>query len=82
MSPSGEELLRAAMQLSEDDRIVLAGRLLESVAPPIDDARWTETWRREVARRWEEMESGQVQGIPWSDVDRELDEKIQAARNG
>jgi putative addiction module component (TIGR02574 family) len=75
------EVLKAALQLSEDERIVLAGQLLESVAPPSGDAEWTEEWGAEVTRRWQELESGAVQAVPWTEVDRQLREMIAQRRN-
>jgi|GEM_PF-466690 len=81
MNKPSEELLKAALKLSEDERIVLAGRLLESVAPTSSDAEWTEEWGAEVTRRWQELESGAVQAVPWSEVDRQLREMIAEHRN-
>ena len=74
--PSGQELLKAALQLSEDERIVLAGELLESVGPATGDAEWVTSWRHEVAHRWQELESGQVQAIPWREVEGQLQQMI------
>jgi putative addiction module component (TIGR02574 family) len=76
MSPSSQELLSAALKLSEDERIVLAGELLNSVGPATGDTEWVESWQREVARRWEELESGQIQAIPWTEVDRQLQQML------
>jgi putative addiction module component (TIGR02574 family) len=76
MSLSSQELLKAALQLSEDERIVLAGALLESVGPPTGDAEWVASWQREVARRWQELESGQAHAIPWTEVERQLQQMI------
>ncbi len=76
MMPTTQELLKAALQLSEDERIVLAGELLESVASATGDADWVASWQREVARRWQELESGQVQAIPWTEVDHKLQQMI------
>lgn len=82
MSPSSQELLNAALRLSEDERIALAGELLESVAPPAGDAEWVASWQREVARRWQELESGQVQTVPWTDVERRLQQMIDQPDHG
>ena len=81
MSKPSEEVLKAALQLSEDERIVLAGQLLESVAPATGDAEWAEAWGAEVTRRRQELESGEVQAVPWSEVDRQLREMIAQPRN-
>jgi putative addiction module component (TIGR02574 family) len=76
MSPSSQELLNAALKLSEDERIVLAGELLESVGPAVGDAQWIERWQSEVIRRWQELESGQVHAVPWTEVERRLQQLI------
>lgn len=81
MSISSQELLKAALQLSEDERIVLAGELLESTGPAIGDTQWAASWQREVARRWQELESGQVQAIPWTEVERQLQQLIDKPRD-
>jgi len=76
MNITSHELLQAALQLSEDERIVLAGELLESVGAATGDAKWAASWQGEVLRRWQELESGQVQGTPWTEVDRQLQQMI------
>lgn len=81
MTPSSQELLKAALQLSEDERITLAGELLGSVGPANGDAEWSASWQREVARRWQELESGQVQAIPWAEVDQRLQQLIDKPRH-
>lgn len=67
-----QELLKAALRLSEDERVVLAEELLASVAPVGGDAEWAAAWQTEVDRRWRELESGEIQAVPWSDVDDQL----------
>lgn len=76
MNPATQELLKAALQLSEDERVVLAGELLESIGPKTGDAEWVTNWQREVARRWQDLDSGQVQPVPWSDVEQRLQQMI------
>ena len=82
MSPLSQELLKAALALSTDERIVLAGELLESVGPATGDRQWAESWQREVARRWQELESGQVQPVPWSKVNQQLQAMIDKSADG
>jgi putative addiction module component (TIGR02574 family) len=67
-----QQLLNAALQLSEDERIVLAGKLLESLTSTPVDSAWTTEWGEEVSRRWQELESGAVLPVPWSEVERQL----------
>ncbi len=76
MSPLTQELLKAALELSEDERVMLAGELLGSVGTTTGSAEWVAHWQSEVARRWQELESGQVQAVPWTDVERQLQQMI------
>jgi putative addiction module component (TIGR02574 family) len=54
MNPSTQDIFTAALNLPEDDRIRLAGDLLESVAASGGDADWQAKWRQEIIRRWQE----------------------------
>jgi putative addiction module component (TIGR02574 family) len=81
MSSSSQDLLKAALQLSEDERIVLAGELLDSIGPDTGDAQWSASWQSEIARRWQELESGQVRANPWAKVEARLQQRIDNARN-
>lgn len=76
MSPTSQDILKAALELSEDERIVLAGELLESVGPEHGTAEWATSWQQEVARRWQELESGEVKAIPWSEVEQRLKQTL------
>jgi len=75
MSPSTQELLKAALALSEDERIVLAGELLESVGAETASEEWAASWRAEISRRWQELESGEVKAISWTKVAQRLQQK-------
>lgn len=76
MSPTTQELLKAALLLSPADGIELAGELLESVAAGSPDPEWEAEWQREIARRHRELESGEVQAVAWPDLDREMQQMI------
>jgi putative addiction module component (TIGR02574 family) len=69
MTNAAAKLLADAMQLSEDEREELAGKLLDSLEPPpgisIDD-------KDEIEARANEARSGSVPGIPWDEVKRGL----------
>jgi putative addiction module component (TIGR02574 family) len=58
------EVTQAALELSEEDRAMLADTLAESLSP----ASWEEAWRKEIERRSRQLEDGTVQGIPWAEV--------------
>ena len=70
MSQTTEELLNAALGLSDDDRLELVEALLASLQttdqPPFDEA-----WREIVRRRSAELRSGKVKTVPWEEVKRQ-----------
>jgi len=71
MSPAANKLLEQALSLEEKDRASLAGSLILSLERP-QEAGVQEAWDTEIQRRVEEMESGKVKGIPWSEVREQL----------
>ncbi len=62
-----ETMVRNALELSESDRATLARLLIESLEPP-PDPEVEELWAVEAERRWQEIESGAVQAVPWEEV--------------
>ncbi|MBL9082151.1 MAG: addiction module protein [Planctomycetales bacterium] len=76
MNPTSHDIFTAALNLPEDDRIRLAGDLLQSVIASGGDAERQAKWRQEIGRRWQELESGEVQAVPWSEVDRRLQQML------
>ena len=71
MSPSVRELFRQASELDEQDRAVLAGLLLESLEPEVDE--YVESaWQAEIARRLSELDAGRVELVPWDEVKANL----------
>jgi putative addiction module component (TIGR02574 family) len=58
------EILQKAMSLPAQARLALADELLDSVEGP-EDPEWAKAWAAEIGRRVQEVESGQVQTIPW-----------------
>ena len=62
-----EEVLRTAWSLNEAERVRLVEELLGSLSPteaaPLDDE-----WLAELDRRSSELDSGDVQTIPWDEV--------------
>ena len=67
MSPTAEELLKQALNLGERDRASVAGALIESLHQEVDPGT-EEAWDAEIRRRVEELDSGAVETIPWSEV--------------
>jgi putative addiction module component (TIGR02574 family) len=71
MSPTAEDVLKQALSLEEKDRASVAGALIESLHTQVDpDAE--EAWDQEIRRRVEELESGAVETVPWSEVRKRL----------
>jgi putative addiction module component (TIGR02574 family) len=71
MATELRQLFREAMELTDNDRATLAGLLIESLEtetdPDIERA-----WAEEAERRWQEIQSGKVQTIPWEEVRAKL----------
>lgn len=65
------QLFREALELTDNDRATLAGLLIESLESPADPD-VEAAWAKEAERRWQEIESGKVQTIPWEDVKAKL----------
>jgi putative addiction module component (TIGR02574 family) len=65
------ELLEKALALPPEARAALAGSLLESLDETVDPSAEAQ-WRAEIARRIEELDSGQVKTIPWAEARRQI----------
>jgi putative addiction module component (TIGR02574 family) len=76
MSTNLATVLKAAMQLSADERARLAESLLDTL-DPADESEAESAWAAEISRRSDEIEKGLVKAIPWSQV-REAARKSQA----
>ena len=62
-----KDRFRDVFNLSPEARATLAGLLIESLEPPLEpDAE--ATWLQEAQRRWEEIERGETDTIPWEEV--------------
>jgi putative addiction module component (TIGR02574 family) len=66
MSPKAEQLLQEALQLPPEERTSIAESLFESL-DEVDDALGTE-----IRKRLDEVDSGEVQPIPWEEARRLL----------
>ena len=67
MSPSAAQLLREALALDEADRAAVAGALIESLEGEADSDAGA-AWETAIRRRVEELETGVVRPLPWSEV--------------
>jgi putative addiction module component (TIGR02574 family) len=79
MSPNVEDLLKKAMTLSPEARADLASSLIESLDQTVDED-VEAAWQQEIARRVEELDSGRVKTIPWTEVRRRGQELLRAKR--
>jgi putative addiction module component (TIGR02574 family) len=66
-----EDVLKQALTLDEKERASVAGALIESLHPEAEPDT-EEAWDSEIRRRVEELDSGAVETIPWSDVRKRL----------
>ena len=74
-----EDLFRRASNLDENDRATLAGLLLDSLEPEVDED-IESAWLREIERRVQELDSGDVGLVLWEDV-KESMKKISGGQN-
>ncbi len=65
------EVYKQALDLDERDRATLVGLLIESLEEE-PDKDLEAAWKAEVQRRIEELDSGDVEMIPWEDVKARL----------
>ena len=78
MTQEATELLKRALALPEKERADLAGSLLDSLDATVDE-NVDAAWQEEIARRMEEVKSGKVKTISWTEVQKKgralLDDK-------
>ena len=70
MTQEATELLHKALALPEKERAELAGTLIDSLDPAIDE-NVEQAWQEEIARRIADIESGKVKTVPWDTVRKE-----------
>lgn len=67
-----EEILKAALDLSPQERLAVARELAKSVPAREDESlsetEWNEVWGEEALRRLREIEDGTVKTIPGDEV--------------
>lgn len=71
MTAKAKKILEEALELSPEERADLAATLLDSLEEGEDEG-VEEAWAQEIARRIQEVESGAVKTIPWSEARRRL----------
>ena len=71
MTPSPQQLLSPAMELPSLERGRLAAMLIDSLETEVDDDA-DQAWSDEIQRRIDDINTGRVQLIPWSEVRRRM----------
>ena len=68
-----EQILHSALALPIDERFQLIEALIaaDEAVPPFD-----KSWREVIQRRSDELASGAVSGIPWSEVRERLRRQV------
>ena len=71
MSPEVEKVLEDALKLPVEARAAIAGSLIQSLDEGVYEGA-EDAWDAEIARRIQELDSGKVRPVPWSEVRRRL----------
>ena len=71
MNPSHKKVLQEALRLPAEARAALAGRLLESLDGPVDEDAEA-AWSKEIVRRIDDLDKGNVKTVPWSVARRQI----------
>lgn len=77
MSPATEEILRAALVLTQDERTELIEELL-AARPDSGDLPFDPAWLSEIQRRSAEIDEGRVTLPPWAEVRDRVRERVRA----
>lgn len=69
MTHIAEKFLSEALALPATERAEVAEQLLKSLDHSTqDDSDAEQAWQQEIDKRYSELNSGKVSGIPWEDV--------------
>jgi putative addiction module component (TIGR02574 family) len=71
MKESEERVIVQALRLPKTARAALVVRLLETLDTEVDEDA-EEAWDEEIAKRLEEIDSGRVKLVPWSEARRQI----------
>jgi putative addiction module component (TIGR02574 family) len=69
MTHQASELLEKALALPDKERAELAASLISSLDVAVDEDT-DAAWQHEIVRRFQEVQTGQVETVPWEDVQR------------
>ncbi len=68
MTSVAQHLYLQALELADDERAELAGRLIESLDEPTEDG-VESAWSEEIQRRIAALDAGTVEPVPWEKVE-------------
>jgi len=71
MNTAFQKIIDEALRLPQEARAALASYLLESLEEETD-SNAESAWSKEIAKRLSEIDSGQVQLIPWSEARKRI----------
>ena len=71
MTARAKRVLEEALDLSPEERADLAATLLDSLQEG-EDPDAEEAWAEEIARRLDEIDTGKVRTVPWSEARRHI----------
>ena len=66
-----KQLLAEALQLPPEERAALAGELIQSLDPEVDDDAEA-AWSVEIRRRLERLDAGLATTVPWAEARRRI----------
>lgn len=72
MARNPQRLLEEALALPPEARAALAGELIESLEEDEVDEDAEAQWSAEIRRRLQEVDSGAVKPVPWSEARRRI----------
>lgn len=75
MTPTATQVLTAALDLPDEDRVEIIEALMASVGPA-EGVPFDESWREVIRRRSAELDSGAIASIPWEEVKRRAREAL------
>lgn len=66
-----KQLLAEALQLPPEERAALAGELIQSLDPEVNDDAEA-AWSVEIRRRLERLDAGLANTVPWAEARRRI----------
>lgn len=72
---TAQQILQQALQLDEEERVVVANSLLESIEAPPSDRRSDDEWIAEIERRARAALAGSP-GMTWADARTRIEKRL------